>query len=264
MTDFAPPNATVLFERIDDHVALVTLNRPEKRNAVNGDLAQALEACVRHVEEDRDLRVAILSSSIANVFCAGADLAEIAAGRGEALNTEAGNFAGFVYYPRTKPWIAAPRGTTVGGGLELCLACDLIVAADSCRFGLPEVKRCLLPGAGGLSRLPNAVPLALALEMILTGDPIDAARAFAIGLVNRVVPEADVLDEARALARTIAANAPLAVYEALAIAKQAAVIGEEPARALIMPGFHKLFPTEDYQEGPRAFVEKRAPVWKGQ
>lgn len=264
MTDFTPPNDTVLFERIDEHVALVTLNRPEKRNAVNGDLAQALGACVDHIEASRDLRVAILTSSIPNVFCAGADLAEISAGRGETLATEKGDFAGFVYYPRTKPWIAAARGATLGGGMELCLACDLIVAADSCRFGLPEVKRCLLPGAGGLSRLPNAVPLAVALEMIMTGDPIDAKRAYEIGLVNRVVAEDAVLDEAKTLAATIAANAPLAVYEALSIAKQASVIGEVPARALILPGFQKLFPTEDYQEGPRAFLEKRAPVWKGQ
>ena len=188
MADFQAPNSAVLFERVDEHVALVTLNRPEKRNAVNGDIATGMDACVRHIEESPDLWVAVLASSNDKVFCAGADLAAISEGRGLELETEAGGFAGFVYYPRTKPWIAAPRGSALGGGLELCLACDLIVAADDCRFGLPEVKRSLLAGAGGLSRLPNAIPLAIATEMVITGEPITAEPSNAIRNVRIVVP----------------------------------------------------------------------------
>ena len=262
MADFQAPNSAVLFERVDEHVALVTLNRPEKRNAVNGDIATGMDACVRHIEESPDLWVAVLASSNDKVFCAGADLAAISEGRGLELETEAGGFAGFVYYPRTKPWIAAPRGSALGGGLELCLACDLIVAADDCRFGLPEVKRSLLAGAGGLSRLPNAIPLAVATEMVITGDPITAERAYALGLINRIAPAASVVDEAVALAKLIAANAPIAVRESMAIVKEAAILGDRPARDLVMPAYQRLFPTEDYAEGPRAFVEKRAPVWK--
>ena len=124
------------------------------------------------------------------------------------------------------------------------------------------MKRSLLAGAGGLTRLPNAIPLAIATEMVITGDPIDAARAYALGLINRVVPAASVVDEAVTLARVIAANAPIAVRESMAIVKEAAIIGDRPARDLVMPAYQRLFPTEDYAEGPRAFVEKRAPVWK--
>lgn len=262
MADFSPPNDTVLFARIDEHVALVTLDRPEKRNAVNGDVARAMDAIVRHIEADPDLWVAVLASSNDKVFCAGADLQAISEGRGVELETREGGFAGFVYYPRAKPWIAAARGSALGGGLELCLACDMIVAADDCRFGLPEVKRSLLAGAGGLSRLPNAVPVAIAVEMVVTGEPIDAERAFALGLVNRVVPAGQEVEAALELARTIAANAPIAVRESLAIAREAAIVGDRPARALMQPAYERLFKTEDFAEGPRAFVEKRAPVWK--
>jgi enoyl-CoA hydratase len=262
MAEFTAPNDAVLFEQIDEHVALVTLNRPEKRNAVNGEIASGMDAIVRHIEESPDLWVAVLASSNDKVFCAGADLQAISEGRGLELETKEGGFAGFVYYPRTKPWIAAPRGSALGGGLELCLACDMIVAAADCRFGLPEVKRSLLAGAGGLSRLPNAIPVAIAVEMIVTGEPIDAARAYALGLVNQVVPAGQQVDAAVALARLVAGNAPIAVRESMAIAKEAAIIGDRPARDLVMPAYQRIFPTEDFNEGPRAFVEKRAPVWK--
>jgi enoyl-CoA hydratase len=253
----------VKFEKLEGHVAVVTLDRPEKRNAVNGAVARGLDAAVKRAEADPDIWVVILTSSNDRVFCAGADLAEVAAGNGSALYTKDGGFAGFVYHQRSKPWIAAAKGATVAGGLELCLACDMIVAADSCTFGLPEVKRSLVAGAGGVIRLPKAIPLAVAMEMIATGDTISAERAYALGLVNRVVPVEQTLDAAIALAGAIAANAPLAVREALAVAKRAPDLTDAEGRHLAEQAMARIMATEDFQEGPRAFVEKRPAQWKG-
>lgn len=253
----------VRFEARADHVAVITLDRPEKRNAINSEMTRALDAAVKRVEADPDIRVAILTSSNDQVFCAGADLGAISAGKGHELFSRDGGFAGFVYHPRSKPWIAATKGATLAGGFELALACDMIVAADSCSFGLPEVKRSLIAGAGGVIRLPKALPSAIAMEMVATGDPIDAARAYALGLVNRVVPVGEVLDAALALAATIAANAPLAVREAIGLARQAPDLDDGAGRLAAEAALDRLMATEDYQEGPRAFVEKRAPQWKG-
>lgn len=253
----------VRYEIAAPHVALITLDRPEKRNAVSAALAQQLDACVKRAETDPDVRVAILASSNAAVFCAGADLAEVARGQGDRLFTPDGGFAGFVGSARAKPWIAAARGAVLAGGFELCLACDMIVAGDDARFGLPEVKRSLIAREGGVTRLPAAVPRAIALELVATGEPIDARRAYEVGLVNRVVPGEALLPAALALAQAIAANAPLAVRESIGVARQAATLTDAEARALAMAAHERLRLTEDFQEGPRAFVEKRAPVWKG-
>ena len=253
----------VKYEKRDDHIAIVTLDRPEKRNAINAEIAAAMDKLVKATEADPDVWVVILTSSNDKVFCAGADLAEVAAGNGKKLYTGDGGFAGFVYNPRTKPWIAAAKGITVAGGLELCLACDMIVAADTCSFGVPEAKRSLIAGAGGVSRMPRRIPLAVALEMIATGDPISAERALAVGLINRVVPLDQVMDSAIALAQAITANAPLAVRAGIAVAKRASMLNDEDGQALADEALARLQTTEDYQEGPRAFVEKRAPVWKG-
>jgi enoyl-CoA hydratase len=253
----------VKYEKRDDHIAIVTLDRPEKRNAVNAEIAQAMDRIVKATEADPDVWVVILTSSNDKVFCAGADLAEVAAGNGKKLYTGDGGFAGFVYNHRTKPWIAAPMGVTVAGGLELCLACDMIVAADNCSFGVPEAKRSLIAGAGGVTRMPRRIPLAIAIELIATGDPISAERALAVGLINRVVPLDKVMDEAIALARAITANAPLAVREGIAVAKQAAMMNDADGQALADEALARLQTTDDYREGPLAFVEKRPPVWKG-
>lgn len=253
----------VTFERIDRHVALVTLDRPEKRNAINREMTLALRDAVRAVEDEPDIRVAVLASSNDAVFCAGADLATVAAGGGDDLHTPTGGFAGFVYEPRTKPWIAAAAGAVLAGGLELCLACDLIVVAEHSRFGLPEVKRGLVAAAGGVTRLPRAIPRAVALEMLLTGEPIGAERAFAIGLVNHVVPGAALRDTALALATTIAGNAPIAVREALSLGREAVMLDEEEGRRRTDVLLSRLRLTEDFAEGPRAFTEKRPPVWTG-
>lgn len=255
--------SVVLYEELGDHIALVTLNRPEKRNAVNGAVAQGMEACVKRAEADPDIRVVILTSSNDSVFCAGADLAEVSSGNAASLYTRDGGFGGFVAAKRMKPWIAAAKGSVLAGGMEFCLACDMIVAADDSRFGLPEVKRSLVAGAGGVTRLPKAVPRAIALEILATGDPITARRAYEIGLINRVVPPGEVLEAAKTLARAIAVNAPLAVYEALSVAKQAMILDDEAGDRLARQALDRIRTSEDFKEGPLAFVEKRAPVWKG-
>lgn len=253
----------VRYEIVADHVALVTLDRPAKRNAVNAALANQLDACVKRSEADPNIRVVILTSSNDAVFCAGADLAEVAAGNGMSLFTPDGGFGGFIDAKRRKPWIAAARGAVVAGGMEFCLACEMTVAADDCTFGLPEVKRSLIPTQGGVTRLPKLIPRAVALEIIATGNPISARRAYEVGLINRMVPSHQVLDEAITLAKAIAANAPLAVYAALSVAKEAMLLSDEESSRIAKAALESLRDTEDFKEGPKAFVEKRTPVWKG-
>lgn len=253
----------VLSQRLEGHIALVTLNRPEVRNAVNGELARALEAVVLELEADDQVWAVVLTGAGPGVFCAGADLKEVSAGRGEQLFTARGGFAGFVYAERRKPWIAAVNGKALAGGCEIVLACDLVVASDDAAFGLPEVSRGLIAAAGGLIRLPRALPRNLALELAMTGDPMDVKRAELHGLVNRVVPANQVVDEAVALARRINRNAPGAVRESLQLARVAAQLSEADARALTLAARERVLRSEDYKEGPRAFVEKREPRWTG-
>lgn len=259
-----PPAADepILFERIDHHIARVTLNRPRARNAINVAMTQRLEEIVRTIEADPALRVAILAASPGPAFCAGADLAEVAAGQAASLMTRDGGFAGFVYAARRKPWIAAVHGFAMGGGLEFALACDMVVAAQDAVFGLPEPKRGLLAAAGGAYRLPRAIPRAIALEMLTTGASIDARRAHELGLVNRVVDVAALPEAALALAAQVAANAPLSVRESLAIGRAAAELDEGALRQLTAQATARVMASEDAREGPRAFVEKRAPVWR--
>jgi len=257
------PASLVLYEVVARHVAVITLNRPEKRNAVNAALAWRMDACVKRAEADPEVRAVILASSNDAVFCAGADLTEVGRGEGRNLYTPDGGFGGLVDAVRTKPWIAVARGAVLAGGLEFCLACEMIVAADDARFGLPEVMRSLIAIEGGVTRLPKAIPRAVALEMIATGQPIDARRAYEVGLVNRVVPSDQVLDVALTLAQAIAANAPLAVSEAIGVAKRAMTLSDGEAGKLARAALERLRATSDFQEGPRAFIEKRPPVWRG-
>lgn len=265
MTIAAHPDSVgreVLFE-VDGHVATVVLNRPDKRNAINGAVTQAMSWILDKIEADPDIRVAILTSSIDSTFSAGADLAEIAKGNAASLSTEKGGFAGFANYPRTIPMIAAVTGNALAGGCELALACDMIVADPGARFGLPEVKRGLFAAANGVFRLVRALPRNIAIEVILSGDPISAQRAFDLGLINRIAPTEDVRDEARKLADAIAVNAPLSVRESLRVARLAFDLDEDGLREESRKAAATTFSSDDAREGPRAFLEKRPPVWKG-
>jgi enoyl-CoA hydratase len=253
----------ILFAYESEHVAVITLNRPRVRNAVNGALARKLDEAVRRVEQESAIRVAILASSNDRVFCAGADLSEIAAGRADMLSTQGGGFAGFVDQARSKPWIAAVQGAALAGGFELCLACDMIVASNDAQFGLPEVKRGLIAAAGGLLRLPRALPRHIALELIATGEQLNATRAHALGLVNNVVPSQEVVQTAVRLAASIAANAPIAVRESLAIAREVAGTAETSLRGLMSRARELVFSSNDAREGANAFLEKRKPAWTG-
>lgn len=258
------PEDVVQLRRVGAHIAVLTLNRPQARNAVNAALAQALEQHVQTVEADAQVRVAILTGAGSQAFCAGADLKELAGGSAPgARSTPDGGFAGFVNAPRRKLWIAAVNGAAVAGGLELMLACDLVVASERAIFGLPEVQRGLIAAAGGIYRLPRSLPRAIALEMIATGDPIDAHRALALGLVNRVVAPDEVLHSALQLAERVCANAPFAVTESLAVARRVPDLDEAALQVLARDAIARLVKTDDYLEGPRAFAEHRSPRWTG-
>jgi enoyl-CoA hydratase/carnithine racemase len=253
----------VKFEVVENHIALVTLMRPNSRNAINAAVTRDLAAAVKQVEQDPEIRVAILYSSHAQVFCAGADLKEVAEGRISGLSTPDGGFAGFVDARREKPWVAAVRGFAVGGGFELTLSCDMIVASEDASFGLPEVRRGLFAGAGGVYKLPQVLPRNIALELIATGGVLTAHRAEVFGLVNYVVPSDEVLTAALALARLIAGNAPLSVKASLHVARRALKMPAGDLRALSDEHAKSISGTQDAIEGPRAFLEKRAANWRG-
>jgi enoyl-CoA hydratase len=253
----------VTLEMPAPHVALVTLCRPESRNAVNAAVAVELENIVRSTEADPAVWAVVLTGAGGKAFSSGADLKEVAAGRLETLWTPDSGFAGFVRAVRAKPWIAAVNGLALAGGFEIALACDMIVASEDAAFGLPEVTRGMIAAAGGLYRLPRALPRAIALELIATGERLTAERAAALGLINRVVPKERTLPTALELAAAIARNAPLAVRESLMIARQAADLDDATLGRLSAEGQTRLMLSEDFREGPRAFVEKRPPRWVG-
>jgi enoyl-CoA hydratase len=250
----------VLTERRDGGVLLITLNRPDARNAVNAEVAQGIAAALEELDGNAELRLGVLTGA-GGGFCAGMDLKAFV--RGESPYVEGRGFAGIAQRPPTKPLIAAIEGFAVAGGLEVALACDLVVAARGAKLGIPEVKRSLVAAGGALLRLPSRLPAAVVMELALTGDPIDADRAAALGLVNRLCEPGHAVDEALALAGRIAGNGPLA----LAATKRILVESPDWSQAEFWTRQGEIagpvFASEDAREGAQAFAERRDPVWKG-
>jgi crotonobetainyl-CoA hydratase len=247
------------------HTAVLTLSRPEVLNAVNAEMSLRAGEALEEIDGDPGLRVAIITGR-GRAFCAGADLKALAAGERSQPPQPAWGFCGITQHVISKPLIAAVNGLAHGGGLEIAMSCDLVIASEQATFALPEVKRGIIAGAGGLVRLGAQIPPRLAMEIALTGDPVSAARAAELGLVNAVVDPARLMDEALALAGRIAANAPLAVQASKRVL-QRIVAGARPEEALgwalTSMEAAALRTSEDAREGPRAFAEKRDPVWTG-
>jgi len=245
---------------VADGIMTVTLNRPKAKNAANKALAVGVAAAMDELDSNDDIRVAILTGA-GGTFCSGMDLKAFVTG--EMPMVEGRGFAGITEKPPQKPLIAAVEGYALAGGLELMITCDLIVAADNAKFGIPEVKRGLAAAAGGLIRLPRQIPSRLAMELALTGDFITAERAERMGLINRVVPAGTALDAAKELAAAICANGPLAVRISKQVVTQSGDWSSEEMwqkqQEVVMP----IFTSEDAIEGATAFAEKRAPNWKG-
>src|SRR5215203_2476082 len=230
-------------------VAVITLNRPDARNAVNGDVANGMEAAIDRLEADPEVWVGVLRANTEGqdrpVFSAGADLKAINSGQAGSLATKRGGFGGFTYRERNKPVVVAVDGLATAGGLEIVLACDLVVATTRSSFGLAEVKRNLIAGAGGLFRLPRAIGQAAAMEAILTGEPIPAQRAYDLGLVSRLAEPGRAVAEARALAEQICLNAPMAVWESRAVVRAAAYEDDETLKDMTNAAMATVMGSED-------------------
>lgn len=248
-------------------VAVITLNRPDARNAVNGEVAEGVEAAIDQLEADDDVWVGVLQANTEGqkrpVFCAGADLKAINSGDAARLTTKRGGFAGFVYRERKKPVIVAVDGLATAGGCEIVLGADLVVATTQSAFGLAEVKRNLIAGAGGLFRLPRAIGQAAAMEAILTGEPIPAERAYALGLISRLVEPGEATNEAIALAEQIAKSAPMAVWESRKVVLASAYEDDDTLKKMTDQAMGTVMGSEDIKEGLVAFIEKREPNWTG-
>ena len=265
MTDADGGQPAALADR-RGNVMVITLNRPEARNAVNGAVSTAVGNALEEAQHDPDVRAVVITGAGDKSFCAGADLKAIS--RRENLyhpdHPEWG-FAGYVHHFIDKPTIAAVNGTAFGGGTELALASDLVVAHELAQFGLPEVKRGLIAAAGGVFRIVHQLPRKVAMELLLTGEPIAASDALDWGLINQVVTEGSVLDAALALAARVTVNAPLSVQASKRIAygvDDGVITGDEPGWDRTVREMRSLIRSEDATEGPLAFAEKREPVWK--
>ena len=258
--DPSAPGGDVLVRR-DNGILIVTINRPDQRNAVNGAVSAGIASALDLLDSSPDLRVGVLHGN-GSAFCAGMDLKAFAAG--EQVRDPARGFGGIVERPPAKPLIAAVEGWALGGGFEIVLACDLVTAGKSARFGLPEVRRGLAARGGGVFRLPQRLPRNLAMEIIVTGAPLDADRAAQFGLVSRLVEDGQALSAALELAAQIAANAPMSVRASKAVAIESAdwplAEGFQRQRAYLEP----VFASQDATEGVTAFRERRDPVWHDQ
>lgn len=245
---------------VEDGVMIVTINRPKAKNSVNLDVAKGIAAAMQELDANDDIRAAILTGAD-NTFCAGMDLKAFVTG--ELPMIEGRGFAGLCEQGPKKPLIAAVEGYALAGGCELALSCDLIVVADNAKFGIPETKRGLVAGAGGLMRLPRQIPPRIAMELALIGDFIDATRAYELGLVNRVVAAGGALEGAKSLAKSIAANGPMAVLASKQIVNESQDWSSEEMFAKQSVIANAVFSSHDAIEGATAFAEKRAPNWKG-
>jgi enoyl-CoA hydratase len=242
-------------------VEVLRLNRPEARNAISPEVSTTMAALLDAAAADAGVRAVVVTGT-GPVFSAGADLKVVAQGGAGKIAAAPGGFAGIVHRDFPKPLIAAVNGPALAGGFEIVLACDLVVASDTARFGVPEVQRGLMAAAGALIRLPKRVPLAIALELTMTGDPISAERALELGLVNRVVPAERVLDEAVAIAERIGENSPVAVRVSRQLVREAVDLAEAEAWDRNNELSMEVFSAGDAIEGATAFAEKRKPVWK--
>jgi enoyl-CoA hydratase len=253
--------ADEVLAEVADGIGIITLNRPEARNAVNEAVARGVAAAIDEFESRRDVTSLILTGA-GGTFCAGMDLKGFLAGE----NSMAGGrgFGGITHRPPAKPVIAAVEGYALAGGFEIALACDLIVASDAARFGLPEVTRGLVAGAGGLIRLPRRIPYHLAMEIALTGDRFPAAPLHSAGLINRLVEPGTALGEARKLAAEIGRNAPLALAATKRIVVESADWPQAEAFDRQNEIAGPVFTSADAMEGAAAFAEKRPPVWRGE
>jgi len=244
---------------VEDGILIVTINRPEAKNAVNRAVAQGIGDALDRLDAESDLRVAILTGS-GSTFCSGMDLKAFV--QGERPHVDGKGFAGISQWTPTKPVIAAVDGYALAGGMEVALACDLIVANAAAKFGIPETKRGLAAAAGGLVKLPRQIPSRIAMELALTGDFIDARRAYELGFINRVV-DGPSLDGAKELARKIVENGPLGVAKSKQIIRSSFAWSEEEMWDKQNAILGNLFATNDAREGATAFAEKRKPNWTG-
>jgi enoyl-CoA hydratase len=252
--------ADAVLTECSDGIAVITINRPEARNAVNGEVARGIAAAVEELDGSADVRVLILTGA-GGTFSAGMDLKGFLAG--ESPNVAGRGFGGIAERPPAKPVIAAVEGYALAGGFEIALSCDMIVASEAARFGLPEVRRGLVAGAGGLLRLPRRVPYHLAMEIALTGEHFTAERLLQAGLVSRVVGVGEALAGARELAARVAQGAPLAVAASKRVIVESADWASSEAFARQGEVIGPVFVSADAMEGAAAFAEKRAPVWRG-
>ena len=244
---------------VEDGILIVTINRPEAKNAMTMAAAQGISAAMDRLEAEADLRVAILTGA-GGTFCSGMDLKGFL--RGERPSVEGRGFGALSQWTPSKPVIAAVDGYALAGGMELALSCDLIVANSGAKFGIPEAKRGLAAAAGGLIKLPRQIPPRIAMELALTGDFIDAARAFQLGFVNRVV-DGPAIDGAKELARRIAENGPLAVAATKQVVRNSFLWSDDEMWDKQQAILGNLFATNDAREGATAFAEKRKPNWTG-
>jgi len=263
VTDAGQPGALVEHR---GNVMVITINRPEARNAVNAAVSIAVGDALEQAQNDTEVRAVVITGAGDKSFCAGADLKAIAR-RENLYHPDHGEwgFAGYVHHFIDKPTIAAVNGTAFGGGTELALASDLVVADERAQFGLPEVKRGLIAAAGGVFRIMDQLPRKVAMELLLTGEPMTASDALKWGLINQVVKGSSVLDAALELAARVTVNAPLSVQASKRIAygvDDGVIADEEAGWERTMREMRSLIRSEDATEGPLAFAEKRQPVWK--